>query len=147
MTARISPPQCHSDRRRYLRALWLTIWSIQTGINLQWLLILLLSYTLTYFNMYITIFRILYKEWEHSDHCVVIKYVYYYYSSPTKTIDWVIWCGGCVFVIFVGSLYTVGMHVPYVGDSKRAMDEYTSEIFLGGRVTFNTNNFYSSLLT
>ncbi len=25
-------------------------------------------------------------------------------------------------------------YVPYVGDSKRAMDEYTSEIFLGGKV-------------
>lgn len=27
-------------------------------------------------------------------------------------------------------------YVPYVGDSKRAMDEYTSEIFLGGKVIF-----------
>lgn len=27
-------------------------------------------------------------------------------------------------------------YVPYVGDSKRAMDEYTSEIFLGGKVSF-----------
>lgn len=26
-------------------------------------------------------------------------------------------------------------YVPYVGDSKRAMDEYTSEIFMGGKVT------------
>lgn len=25
-------------------------------------------------------------------------------------------------------------YVPYVGDSKRAMDEYTSEIFMGGKV-------------
>ena len=27
-------------------------------------------------------------------------------------------------------------YVPYVGDSKRAMDEYTSEIFLGGKVRY-----------
>lgn len=31
-------------------------------------------------------------------------------------------------------------HVPYVGDSKRAMDEYTSEIFLGGRNTIVMHN-------
>lgn len=43
--------------------------------------------------------RILYKEGEHPDHCVVIKYV------------------------------------PYVKDSKRALDEYTSEIFMGGKVS------------
>lgn len=28
-------------------------------------------------------------------------------------------------------------YVPYVGDSKRAMDEYTSEIFLGGKVKYS----------
>ena len=26
-------------------------------------------------------------------------------------------------------------YVPYVSDSKRAMDEYTSEIFMGGKVS------------
>merc|ERR1711977_322514 len=31
-------------------------------------------------------------------------------------------------------------YVPYVGDSKRAMDEYTSEIFLGGRNTISMHN-------
>jgi myo-inositol-1-phosphate synthase len=46
----------------------------------------------------------LYKENEHPDHVVVIKYV------------------------------------PYVGDSKRAMDEYTSEIFLGGKNTIVMHN-------
>jgi len=46
----------------------------------------------------------LYKEGEHPDHVVVIKYV------------------------------------PYVGDSKRAMDEYTSEIFLGGKNTIVMHN-------
>jgi len=47
---------------------------------------------------------ILYKDNEHPDHVVVIKYV------------------------------------PYVGDSKRALDEYTSEIFLGGRNTIAMHN-------
>eukprot|EP00033_Pygsuia_biforma_P000027 GCRY01000035.1.p1 GENE.GCRY01000035.1~~GCRY01000035.1.p1 ORF type:complete len:512 (+),score=139.04 GCRY01000035.1:139-1674(+) len=46
----------------------------------------------------------LYKEGEHPDHCVVIKYV------------------------------------PYVGDSKRALDEYTSEIFMGGLNTISMHN-------
>ena len=27
-------------------------------------------------------------------------------------------------------------YVPYVGDSKRAMDEYTSEIMMGGKLHF-----------
>lgn len=31
-------------------------------------------------------------------------------------------------------------YVPYVGDSKRALDEYTSEIFLGGRNTIVLHN-------
>lgn len=31
-------------------------------------------------------------------------------------------------------------YVPYVGDSKRAMDEYTSEIFLGGKNTIVMHN-------
>ena len=48
--------------------------------------------------------RILYKEDEHPDHVVVIKYV------------------------------------PYVADSKRAMDEYTSEIFMGGTNTIVMHN-------
>jgi myo-inositol-1-phosphate synthase len=48
--------------------------------------------------------RILYKENEHPDHCVVIKYV------------------------------------PYVKDSKRALDEYTSEIFMGGHNTIAMHN-------
>jgi len=47
---------------------------------------------------------ILFKEGEHPDHVVVIKYV------------------------------------PAVGDSKRAMDEYTSDIFMGGRNTIVMHN-------
>jgi myo-inositol-1-phosphate synthase len=31
-------------------------------------------------------------------------------------------------------------HVPYVGDSKRALDEYTSEIFMGGVNTISMHN-------
>lgn len=48
--------------------------------------------------------RVLYKEDEHLDHVVVIKYV------------------------------------PCVGDSKRAMDEYTSDIFMGGKNTIVMHN-------
>jgi len=48
--------------------------------------------------------RILYKEGEHPDHVVVIKYV------------------------------------PAVGDSKRALDEYYNEIFMGGRNTIAIHN-------
>eukprot|EP00123_Amoebidium_parasiticum_P001135 comp12169_c0_seq1/m.6927 comp12169_c0_seq1/g.6927 ORF comp12169_c0_seq1/g.6927 comp12169_c0_seq1/m.6927 type:complete len:510 (-) comp12169_c0_seq1:133-1662(-) len=48
--------------------------------------------------------RLLYKEGEHPDHVVVIKYV------------------------------------PAVGDSKRAMDEYVSEIFMGGKSTIAMHN-------
>jgi len=48
--------------------------------------------------------RILFKEGEHPDHVVVIKYV------------------------------------PAVGDSKRAMDEYYNEIFMGGRNTIAVHN-------
>ena len=47
---------------------------------------------------------LLYKEGEHPDHLVVIKYV------------------------------------PYVGDSKRAMDEYTSEIMMGGHNSLVIHN-------
>jgi len=31
-------------------------------------------------------------------------------------------------------------YIPYVGDSKRAMDEYTSEIFMGGKNTIVLHN-------
>ena len=31
-------------------------------------------------------------------------------------------------------------YMPYVGDSKRALDEYTSEIFLGGKNTISMHN-------
>ena len=37
-------------------------------------------------------------------------------------------------------LQVVIKYVPYVGDSKRALDEYTSEIFMGGRNTISMHN-------
>ena len=36
--------------------------------------------------------------------------------------------------------WACGRYVPYVRDSKRAMDEYTSEIFMGGRNTIAVHN-------
>jgi myo-inositol-1-phosphate synthase len=48
--------------------------------------------------------KLLYKEGEHPDHVVVIKYV------------------------------------PFVGDSKRALDEYTSKIFMNGTNTISMHN-------
>jgi myo-inositol-1-phosphate synthase len=48
--------------------------------------------------------KLLYKQGEQPDHCVVIKYI------------------------------------PHVGDSKRALDEYTNEIFLGGKNTIVMHN-------
>lgn len=37
-------------------------------------------------------------------------------------------------------LQVVIKYVPYVGDSKRAMDEYTSEIMMGGTNTIALHN-------
>lgn len=48
--------------------------------------------------------KVIYKEGEHPDHVVVIKYV------------------------------------PFVGDSKRALDEYTSKIFMNGTNTISMHN-------
>lgn len=38
------------------------------------------------------------------------------------------------------SIKVVIKYVPYVGDSKRAMDEYTSEIMMGGTNTIALHN-------
>lgn len=38
------------------------------------------------------------------------------------------------------SFQVVIKYVPYVGDSKRAMDEYTSEIMMGGTNTIALHN-------
>lgn len=45
-----------------------------------------------------------------------------------------------MFVTFVSFLQVVIKYVPYVGDSKRAMDEYTSEIMMGGTNTVALHN-------
>lgn len=43
--------------------------------------------------------------------------------------------------ITVSALFQVVIkYVPYVGDSKRAMDEYTSEIMMGGTNTIAMHN-------
>ena len=45
--------------------------------------------------------------------------------------------GRCLKFVFV---QVVIKYVPYVGDSKRAMDEYTSEIAMGGHNTLVVHN-------
>lgn len=44
------------------------------------------------------------------------------------------------FVLFIYGVNLFSQYVPYVGDSKRAMDEYTSEIFMGGKSTIVLHN-------
>lgn len=41
---------------------------------------------------------------------------------------------------YVNVSFVCNRYVPYVADSKRAMDEYVSEIFLGGRNTISMHN-------
>lgn len=43
-----------------------------------------------------------------------------------------------VYIVFVRQV--VIKYVPYVGDSKRAMDEYVSEIMMGGTNTIAIHN-------
>ena len=43
-------------------------------------------------------------------------------------------------IISISPSKVVIKYVPYVGDSKRAMDEYTSEIFMGGHNTIVLHN-------
>jgi hypothetical protein len=51
------------------------------------------------------------------------------------------WVGAGVKLTFVLWCCAVFLrYVPYVGDSKRAMDEYTSEIFMGGTNTIVMHN-------
>ena len=45
-----------------------------------------------------------------------------------------------IMYLFFVSLQVVIKYVPFVGDSKRAMDEYTSEIFMGGHNTIVLHN-------
>eukprot|EP00121_Abeoforma_whisleri_P011414 Awhi_evm1s10526 len=67
--------------------------------------------------------QILYKEGEHPDHVVVIKYVPNV-GDKGEHPDHVV----------------VIKYVPNVGDSKRALDEYVSEIFMGGKSTISMHN-------
>lgn len=75
---------------------------------------------------------ILYKLDEHPDHVIVIK------VCRLVVCDWVYPCYfmfGCY-----SKLIPLLQYIPYVGDSKRAMDEYTSEIFMGGKNTIVLHN-------
>ena len=73
---------------------------------------------------------ILYEPGEHPDHVVVIKvtFVLHFHTLSNWLFIWFF----CLLVIL--------QYVPYVGDSKRAMDEYTSEIFMGGKNTIVLHN-------
>jgi myo-inositol-1-phosphate synthase len=76
---------------------------------------------------------ILYKPGEHPDHVVVIKVIFIsqlFYDS--------LYC--YLFRSFILFTLVPLQYVPYVGDSKRAMDEYTSEIFMGGKNTIVLHN-------
>lgn len=76
---------------------------------------------------------ILYEPGEHPDHVVVIKVCH----RPEPC------CFGLAHSV-VANIFRVVLlilkYVPYVGDSKRAMDEYTSEIFMGGKSTIVLHN-------
>lgn len=79
---------------------------------------------------------LLYKPGEKPDHCV----------SDSRKKDnelhtdvyrkQLIRLNNCLCVLF----QVVIKYVPYVGDSKRAMDEYTSEIMMGGTNTIALHN-------
>lgn len=77
---------------------------------------------------------ILYAPGEHPDHVVVIKVKILFHSSFYDSIN-------CYFFrSFIFFTLVILQYVPYVGDSKRAMDEYTSEIFMGGKNTIVLHN-------
>lgn len=68
---------------------------------------------------------ILYQPGEKPDHCVVIKYVPYVGELKNE---------------FTSSVNNFFLLLTTIGDSKRAMDEYTSEIMLGGHNTIAVHN-------
>ena len=74
---------------------------------------------------------ILYEPGEHPDHVVVIKVNF---VSPIFLFL------SLVRALIILSALLPLQYVPYVGDSKRAMDEYTSEIFMGGKNTIVLHN-------
>lgn len=75
---------------------------------------------------------ILYEPGEHPDHVVVIKvkYIFSQLKEHKKNTRHYTNC----------SMDFGIQYVPYVGDSKRAMDEYISEIFMGGKNTIVLHN-------
>jgi myo-inositol-1-phosphate synthase len=77
---------------------------------------------------------ILYKQGEHPDHVIVIK---------VSQID-ILRCFRAKelkrFQLLIVDGNVQVQYIPYVGDSKRAMDEYTSEIFMGGKNTIVLHN-------
>lgn len=78
---------------------------------------------------------ILYSSGEHPDHVIVIK------VSQTSRL-WI--CSDssrhATLPLVVTQHFSLLQYIPYVGDSKRAMDEYTSEIFMGGKNTIVLHN-------
>ena len=78
---------------------------------------------------------ILYEPGEHPDHVVVIKVLQYSDYVLQLLLQFRFWFGLTFMMLLL-----ILKYVPYVGDSKRAMDEYTSEIFMGGQSTIVLHN-------
>ena len=61
--------------------------------------------------------------------------------SKSNVVDDMVASNGIMFAPGEHPDHTVVIkYVPYVGDSKRALDEYTSEIFMGGKNTISMHN-------
>lgn len=80
--------------------------------------------------------HILYKPGEKPDHCVSNL------GDGKKDNDVLTWFeeNRSGFISVSVQFQVVIKYVPYVGDSKRAMDEYTSEIMMGGTNTIAMHN-------
>ena len=81
--------------------------------------------------------KVLYKEGEHPDHTVSYRSPPSLSNIPFPPPPPPPQQTKYTFFVF---LQVVIKYVPYVGDSKRAMDEYTSEIFMGGTNTVVLHN-------
>lgn len=75
---------------------------------------------------------ILYEPGEHPDHVIVIK--------VCIIVDYILLIVRTKYLHSTIHYLLLLQYVPYVGDSKRAMDEYTSEIFMGGKSTIVLHN-------
>ncbi|RWW55056.1 hypothetical protein BHE74_00038323, partial [Ensete ventricosum] len=75
---------------------------------------------------------ILYEPGEHPDHVIVIK--------VCIIVDYILLIVRTKYLHSNIHYLLLLQYVPYVGDSKRAMDEYTSEIFMGGKSTVVLHN-------